>query len=1028
MLTDGLADRTRAAAADLLAALPAVPGPRPRLSRAATCPGRPRSDDAGTTRTTGHGGPPYRVVGDPAPVVAPTLARVDTAVTDPVVGLVLEGRYRLEERLARGGMSTVYAATDLRLHKTVAVKVMAEHLAHDPTFVDRFTREARAAAMLSHPNVVGVSDQGSDQGLVFLVMELVRGRTLRDLLTARGRLTVAEAFAVLEPVLAGLTAAHRAGIVHRDIKPENVLIGVDGVVKVADFGLARAVVGTGQTSQTGGVLIGTVAYLSPEQLERGRADARSDIYAAGIVLYEMLTGHPPYGGDTPLAVAYQHVHHDVPAPSDEVPGLPWAVDELVARATRRDPAGRPIDAGAFLAELGRRAQGPRHRAGAGADRAQHRRPGHAAPDQPPDPARGTPATPGTAVLGQRSDRAGRTSTMPGHGRRAHDERQRPPPRRSTARGPASRTHIRRRRARFAVAVVLLLAITIGAIGWWLGSRPLDRRSPSWSARTRPRPSTCCRQAGLDPDCCEEVWSEEFPAGTVISTEPEGGGEAIRGTDVRLVVSKGPERFSVADRPGRPAGRRGRGASCRISVPAAGDHAPRSSTTTVDEGLVIRFDPPAGTRADARPGRHDARQRRPRAGRRPRRDRADAPSRRRPTSRSWASPSSGARTAAAPTSTRARSWRRARLRPTAPAPYGSTVTIRVSVGVPLVTVPDVVGMNEARRERRAAGRRPEGRVHQVLRRPASSGSSPPPGETVEQGHHGQDPAWIDLLRCDRSARAARSARTSRSRAASPRAAWPTPTPSAPGAVQVFVGNPRGWKLTAGDPKQDALFIAGCAERGVPSFIHTPFLVNVGSPTEATVEQSIASIAHNLARGAQLGLRGRRRARRLGRRRGPLRRRAAPAARAAAARCSTPRRSDGPRLLIEPTAGGGKSLAATVEDLGPYLAALEDHPLVGVCFDTCHAWAAGHDLSVPGGMTATLDALEATVGPGRLGLVHANDSLDECGSKRDRHTTIGEGSIGVRPVRRAAGPPVDGRRPGGRRDAERARRLPVGGPRP
>ncbi|MBJ7453724.1 MAG: serine/threonine protein kinase, partial [Blastococcus sp.] len=276
---------------------------------------------------------------------------MDTVVTDPVVGLVLEGRYRLEERVARGGMSTVYSATDLRLHKTVAVKVMAEHLAHDPTFVDRFTREARAAAMLSHPNVVGVSDQGSDQGLVFLVMELVRGRTLRDLLTARGRLTVAEAFAVLEPVLSGLTAAHRAGIVHRDIKPENVLIGIDGVVKVADFGLARAVVGTGQTSQTGGVLIGTVAYLSPEQLERGRADARSDIYAAGIVLYEMLTGHPPYGGDTPLAVAYQHVHNDVPAPSTEVPGLPWQVDELVGRGTRRDPAGRPIDAGAFLAEL-----------------------------------------------------------------------------------------------------------------------------------------------------------------------------------------------------------------------------------------------------------------------------------------------------------------------------------------------------------------------------------------------------------------------------------------------------------------------------------------------------------------------------------------------------------------------------------------------------------------------------------------------------------------------------------------------------
>jgi deoxyribonuclease-4 len=215
-----------------------------------------------------------------------------------------------------------------------------------------------------------------------------------------------------------------------------------------------------------------------------------------------------------------------------------------------------------------------------------------------------------------------------------------------------------------------------------------------------------------------------------------------------------------------------------------------------------------------------------------------------------------------------------------------------------------------------------------------------------------------------------------------------------AVQVFVGNPRGWKLTAGDPTQDALFVEGCAERGVPAFIHTPFLVNVGSPTEATVEQSIASIAHNLARGAGLGCRGVvvHAGSAVGEDRyeealRQLHERLLPVLDAAPA--------DGPRLLIEPTAGGGKSLAATVEDLGPYLAALENHPLVGVCFDTCHAWAAGHDLAVPGGMTATLDALEATVGAGRLGLVHANDSLDECGSKRDRHTTIGEGSIGVAP---------------------------------
>jgi deoxyribonuclease IV len=212
-----------------------------------------------------------------------------------------------------------------------------------------------------------------------------------------------------------------------------------------------------------------------------------------------------------------------------------------------------------------------------------------------------------------------------------------------------------------------------------------------------------------------------------------------------------------------------------------------------------------------------------------------------------------------------------------------------------------------------------------------------------------------------------------------------------AVQVFVGNPRGWRLTAGNPVQDALFVEGCAERGVPAFIHTPFLVNVGSPTEATVEQSITSIAHNLARGAELGCRGVvvHAGSAVGEDRydaalRQLHERLLPVLDALP--------DGGPRLLIEPTAGGGKALAATVEELGPYFAALENHPLIGVCFDTCHAWAAGHDLSVPGGMTATLDALEATVGPGRLGLVHANDSLDECGSKRDRHTTIGEGSIG------------------------------------
>jgi serine/threonine-protein kinase len=512
---------------------------------------------------------------------------VDTAVTDPVMGLVLEGRYRLEERLARGGMSTVYAATDLRLHKTVAVKVMAEHLAHDPTFVDRFTREARAAAMLSHPNVVGVSDQGSDQGLVFLVMELVRGRTLRDLLTARGRLTVAEAFAVLEPTLAGLTAAHRAGIVHRDIKPENVLIGVDGVVKVADFGLARAVVGTGQTSQTGGVLIGTVAYLSPEQLERGRADARSDIYAAGIVLYEMLTGHPPYGGDTPLAVAYQHVHHDVPAPSAEVPGLPWQVDELVARTTRRDPAGRPLDAGAFLAEMNhvRKDLGiepvpvPTGRSTAGPDtlRPTNRptRPRH-------------PSDPMTEVLGRQIERHGRTGVLPpvGSGPTMNVNGRRP----ALAR-PGVPQHIRRRRARFALALILLLAITIGAIGWWLGSGRWTH-IPELIGQEQGAAIDLLQGAGLDPDCCDKQWSEEFPAGAVMATDPKAG-EAIRGTNVRLVVSKGPERFRVdvalVSLPWSEVEPKLQESLPEIQFTTAEQH-----DNTVPKGSVIGFDPPAGS--------------------------------------------------------------------------------------------------------------------------------------------------------------------------------------------------------------------------------------------------------------------------------------------------------------------------------------------------------------------------------------------------------------------------------------------------
>ncbi|HVE25745.1 MAG TPA: protein kinase, partial [Sporichthya sp.] len=274
---------------------------------------------------------------------------------DGLVGTVLDGRYRVTRRLARGGMATVYEAVDTRLDRTVAVKVMHPGLAEDRDFVERFIREARAAARLSHPNVVAVFDQSADSGSVFLAMEYVEGRTLRDWLRDKHRLTPRETFAVMEPVLAALAAAHQAGLVHRDIKPENVLIADDGRVKVADFGLARAVTGGSHAATWGAptgtnTLIGTVAYLSPEQVEKGQADQRSDVYAAGILLYECLTGLQPFSGETPIQVAYQHVHYDVPRPSDQRPSLPPALDDLVLRATARDPAGRPPDAAAFLAE------------------------------------------------------------------------------------------------------------------------------------------------------------------------------------------------------------------------------------------------------------------------------------------------------------------------------------------------------------------------------------------------------------------------------------------------------------------------------------------------------------------------------------------------------------------------------------------------------------------------------------------------------------------------------------------------------
>lgn len=277
--------------------------------------------------------------------VARTLTCVDTTLHDPLVGQLLDGRYRVDARIAVGGMATVYRAVDTRLDRVLALKVMHPTLAADGHFVDRFIREAKSVARLAHPNVVQVFDQGADRTYVYLAMEYVAGCTLRDVLRERGALQPRAALDILEPVLAALGAAHRAGFVHRDMKPENVLIGDDGRVKVADFGLVRSV--DTVTSTTGSVL-GTVSYLAPEQIEGGNADPRVDVYASGVVLYEMLTGRKPHEGDSAAIVLYKHLHEDVPPPSAVVPGLAYELDELVATATARTPDLRPYDAVALF--------------------------------------------------------------------------------------------------------------------------------------------------------------------------------------------------------------------------------------------------------------------------------------------------------------------------------------------------------------------------------------------------------------------------------------------------------------------------------------------------------------------------------------------------------------------------------------------------------------------------------------------------------------------------------------------------------
>ena len=318
----------------------------------------------------------------------PTMNPVTAAAMhDPLEGTLLDGRYRVATKIAAGGTSTVYRGVDTRLDRPVALKVMDSRYAGDQQFLTRFQREARTVARLKDPGLVAVYDQGTDGRHPFLVMELVEGGTLRELLSERGPMPPHAVAAVLRPVLGGLAAAHRAGLVHRDVKPENVLISDEGDVKIVDFGLVRAVAGAGITSTS--VILGTAAYLSPEQVRDGNASPRSDVYAVGIVAYELLTGQTPFSGDSALSIAYQRLDTDVPVPSTVIDGVPKQFDELVGRATARNPAARYADAqemGAELAAIVGQLALPRFRVPAPRNSAQHRSaPAHRTTDQTQQP-------------------------------------------------------------------------------------------------------------------------------------------------------------------------------------------------------------------------------------------------------------------------------------------------------------------------------------------------------------------------------------------------------------------------------------------------------------------------------------------------------------------------------------------------------------------------------------------------------------------------------------------------------------------
>jgi serine/threonine protein kinase/beta-lactam-binding protein with PASTA domain len=483
---------------------------------------------------------------------------------EALVGRVLSDRYLVGERIARGGMASVFRATDRRLDREVAIKVMHHGLGDDQQFTDRFVREARSAAKLNHRNVVSVFDQGKDDDVTYLVMEYVPGRTLRDLMRDEAPMPPYRALELLEQVLIALSAAHVARIIHRDVKPENVLITPDGDVKVADFGLARAV--SAATTATGGTLIGTVSYLAPEIVTNDGADARSDVYACGAMLYEMLTGVKPHSGESPIQVAYKHVHEDIGPPSAVQRGIPPYVDALVARATVRNRDQRSTDARVMLQQV----RAVQRALAAGLDDdpdlVADLRPGARSSDEEtvavPRVSMGAPVATSASASApteavhlseatvQWSPDTKNTAPAPMgldappvlaedaaspvglHPLMSQDDYKK-------AREGESRSH----RGRNLLILVLLLALLAFAIGYYYSigrydDTPVLEGSATAAAREK------AEQAGFELDVTKEQFSETAPAGTVIDTDPEPGDKILPGATISAIVSKGPERYQI----------------------------------------------------------------------------------------------------------------------------------------------------------------------------------------------------------------------------------------------------------------------------------------------------------------------------------------------------------------------------------------------------------------------------------------------------------------------------------------------------